>query len=194
MAGLYFVTLDNTKGGRTKQNGVDAVCVYAEDATDAKALAKAQQAFGASDAAWDAATATLAAAGADLEGWRLRVVITDSTPVIDEEVTGAASADVDAIAALMVTALNGNAIISGAAYSTPNLTIAAGTGVDDLGDKNVECYWYPPADDSDWPDDSVTIPSFIGTITDGGSATDDLAVALGTSSAVPNLVGRVKQS
>lgn len=196
MAGAYLVTLDRTKGGATLKDGVDAVVVWAEDATTAKQIAQAQQVgSAASDAAWSAATATALAATADFEGWRFRLRIADApTAAVDVTVTGAASADMDAIAALMVTALNATADISGAAYSTPNLTIASGGGGDDLGDLEVEAWMYPPTGSADFPAETeVSFTQLLGAITDGGSSTDALAIALDTSAPVPTLLARLKQ-
>ena len=172
----YLVELDD--GARfTLPQGADKMIVFAEDAADAKAFAKAQF-TGDSNAAWDGATVTEIAAAADLEGFRLRIVIADADPVVDVTVTGASSATVDAIGALMETALNATSGISGAAYTagTNTLVIAAGSGTDDLGDLTVTVEFLAPSTVAGA--DAAPIPGFVGTITDGGSATDDLSVVL----------------
>lgn len=190
MAGAYLVTLPES-AKVTLKNAVDSVLLWAEDAADAKALAKAQYAGAASDAAWDASTATLAAAGADLEGWRLRIKIYGGT--VDETFTvaGAAAATVDDIGDLMVIALNANANIANAAYATPDLTIAS--IADGIGDHAVNAYWLPPVG-GDWEDESVSIPGFLGAIVDEGIAGAALTLALVPANAIPALIGRLSST
>ncbi len=72
----------------TLRENVDAMVVSAQDATDAKAIAKSQFTGAAGDAAWDAATVTtltdIAAESADsMANWRFKVAVLDSTPVVD---------------------------------------------------------------------------------------------------------------
>jgi hypothetical protein len=78
----------------------------------------------------------------------------------------------------METALNATSGISGAAYTagTNTLVIAAGSGTDDLGDLTVTVEFLAPSTVAGA--DAAPIPGFVGTITDGGSATDDLSVVL----------------
>jgi hypothetical protein len=75
-----------------------------------------------------------------------------------------------------VTALNATTPIAGAAMdfgtgTGGTLTIAVGSGGDDLGDKDAAAKFYITADPS-----KTAIDGMLGTLTDGGSATDDLSV------------------
>ncbi len=190
MAGAYLVTLAATDRPTVK-NGVTAVSVWAEDATDAKAAAQAQGSGGASDAAWTAATATAAAAVADLEGWRLRLVLTGAT-VIDVTVTGTPADTLDDIGDLMVIALNATALIANSAYATPALTISS--IADGIGDYTVEAFFMPPLADADWEQPTVSFPSFLGAIVDGGIAGAALTIQLVPGSASPALLGRLSST
>ena len=185
-AEAYLVELPATNAGPI-QDRVNALVIWAEDATDAKALAKAYR-TGDSDAAWAAATVTAIAAGASFVGWRLRVVIvdpTDNSVVGDVTVTGAAAATVDDIGDLMAAALVAADIgCDNAAYATPNLTIASAD--DGLGDMAVTAEFLPPVT---WGGYDVPIPSLVGAITDEGVAGAALAVALVPASEVPNIAG-----
>lgn len=193
MAGAYLVTRPAVTGGQAKA-GHNAAIVYAEDAADAKALCKALT-DGESDTVWDDATATALVAGADYEGYRLRVVISnfDDGEPLDVTVTGAASATIDSIAALAVTAINaagvGALAGAGASYdnSTNVLTVAA--AADNIGDKHVEAYFMPPVS---YPG-AKPIPGFVGTITDEGNANAALTVALAADArAKPAFYGLIK--
>lgn len=183
MAGAYLVQVPEV-GGQTLMGGNNAMVVYAADATDAKAICKAYY-TGDSPAMWAAATATAIAAGADLEGWRLHIVVAGT---VDVTVTGAASATVDSIGALAVTALNATAAIAGAAYnsSTNVLTIAETT--DALGDLAVTAELLPP---TSWADASVAIPSFVTTVVDEGAEADALKCTL-VASTVPTVGAAVR--
>jgi hypothetical protein len=192
MAGAYLVQLDRSKGGGTFKDGVDSLVVWAEGTTDAKLIAKAQQiGTAASDAAWDAATVTALAATADFEGWRLRVTVTGlPTADIDLTVVGTSSDDMDAVAALMVTALNATADIAGAAYSSGTLTISETT--DGNGDDTVTVEIFAPLSNSDFPDPSFSFTNLIGTITHEGSSGAALSVVLDNTAPVPTLIARLK--
>lgn len=76
----------------------------------------------------------------------------------------------------VVTSLNATTPIAGAAMdfgtgTGGTLTIAVGSGGDDLGDKDAAAWFYVTADPSKTPIDGM-----LGTLTDLGSATDDLSV------------------
>ena len=157
-------------------DGADTVVVYANSANDAAAMAQAKY-TGDSDAAWAAATVTEIAAGADLEGFRLRVAVLDSSPVVDLTVKGAAAATVDSIAALMVTALNGTSIIAGAAYNGTSNTLTIAETTDGLGDKQVLVEFLPPVTFAGG--DDAPLPDFVGAITDQGTAGSALTAVLG---------------
>lgn len=186
----YTVTLPATTG-LTKKHGADTVVVFAENAADAKAIAKSRF-DGDGSASWDAATVTEVAAAADLEGWRLRVQIVDLETPLDITVTGAASATVDSIAALMVTALNATAPIAGAAYNSTTQELKVAETTDGIGDKNIIVEFLPPLSTTLWPG-AVSIPGFVGAIVDGGSAADAITVTLGADArAKPAYYGQFK--
>ena len=184
MAGTYIVTLPTTARCTLKE-GVDTVVVWAENAADARAIAKASSGGDASDAAWALATPVLAATAADLEGWRLRIKVGD---IVDCTVTGAAAATVDTIGDLMVIALNATTPIANAAYATPALEIAS--IADGIGDEQVTAYFLPPLADTDFGDPRVSIPTFLGAIVDGGVAAAALTLALVPANAKPHMLGR----
>lgn len=77
----------NSMPSRTLRDGISAMAIAAESSADAVALAKAQ--FGNDvNVMWDRATATLAAAATDMNGWafRLRVVSPLGVALIDQTV------------------------------------------------------------------------------------------------------------
>lgn len=157
--------------------GKDTLIVSAETSAEAILAAKAYLHL-PSDAAWAASTPVLLAHDADLEGWRFRILITDpadDSVVVDVTVTATSADTFDEIAALMVIALNATTPISAAAYSTPNLIIADGGGVDDLGDMAVACSFLPPIT---WDDSTIDFDEFYDTIVDEGASNADLTVVL----------------
>lgn len=171
---VYSVELADGGGSRR----ADGLIVSASSAADAKAIAKSYF-TGDGAAAWDNATVTTladVAQNADdaLVGWRLRVAILDHDPVIDVTVTGdATDDDIDALAAAMVTALNATSIDNASYNSTSQvLTVATGSGGDDIGDKTVTVEVLPPTSF----EDPIAIPGFVSSVTDGGVATDALSV------------------
>jgi hypothetical protein len=180
----YLVELPVASTGPTVDR-VNALVMWAEDATDAKALAKAYR-TGDSDAAWAAATVTQIVAGASYVGWRLRVVVANPTTLAvvgDVTVTGAAAATVDDIGDLMAAALIAADIgCDNAAYATPNLTISS--IADGLGDHIVTVEFLPPVA---WLGYDVPIPSLVGAIVDEGAAAAALTVALVPAHEVPNI-------
>ena len=171
--GVYHVALD-VKSKTFLKEGHDQLIVVAESSADAKQVAKAYMGL-PSDAAWAAATTTLIAEDTDLADWRARVTVKDTGGVIVEQVTVTAVTvgDFDSIAALLVIALNATSSIAGAAYSTPNLTIAETT--DTLGDHTVEVAMLPPIT---WDDPEIAIAGLFGTITHEGVAGAALAVVM----------------
>jgi len=164
-----------------------AVVVEADDAATAKAMAESLH-----DGPWLGSSATtIAAQSDDLAGWTCRVRIgpdpTDSDAfedIVDVSVVAVATDDIDDVGGDLVTALNATAEVANASYSTPTLTIAAGSGGDDLGDHSVRVEMTPPGG-------SKPVAEMIGTITDGGDATDDLTVVLDAQTAVPNIQATV---
>ena len=192
---LYRVEADLTDCGLSQLNGVNAVLVSAEDATEAKSVAAAATKPGVATAAWANATVTeITAPTTGLEGFRLRIWVldpSDDSVVAYTESTGAAAADMDALGALAQTALNATASITGALYTagTNTLVIAAGTGTDDLGDHKVLVKLLPP---TSWALPDVELPGHIGTITDEGVSTADLSVVF-NDIATPGLIASYNQ-
>ncbi len=188
---VFLVQLaDESPGTRQATSFV----VSAEDAADARAIAESQFDGDAGPAAFAAATVTDLTTGElgnvntspNMLGYKLRVSILDSTPVIDEEVVGAGSDDtLDELGDLMVIALNANAIIANAAFVSPDLTIA---GVaDNLGDRKVQVTLTPPGEGA------VPIPGPIGIITDEGIVAAALAVALTVAAETPQVYDTFKR-
>jgi hypothetical protein len=174
----YIVQIDPTAAPLVEGNLNAAV--FAEDAAAARLAASSlfnndQNTVGGGGstvspyytALWAAATVTEIVAG-DLEGAILRVQVIGADPVIDYSVTGAAAATVDDIGALMVTALNGDAQIAGAAYSAGNLLTVSDIA-DALGDLTLQV---------DFTLNGESLGAFVGAITDGGIAAAVLTVQM----------------
>ena len=185
----YLVQIDPTAAPLVE--GKLNAAVFAEDAAAARLVAASQfnndrntVGGGGSEvspyyeALWAGATVTEIVAATDLEGSTLRVQIPDATTPIDITVTAAALDVVDDVCADMVTALNLDAQIAGAAYSVGNLLTVAET-TDTLGDKTVICTWKLNGVDT----------GFVGTITDQGAAGAALTVQMATDAiALPQAV------
>lgn len=174
--GFYYVKVPEDAKTHLVE-GKDALIVSAETSAEALLAAKAALHM-PSDAAWASATPVLLAHDADLEGWRMRVHVTDpadDSTVVDVTVTATSADTFDEIAALMVIALNATTPIGAAAYSTPNLIIADGGGVDDLGDMAVAVSFLPPIT---WSDPTIDFDEFYDTIVDEGASNADLTVVL----------------
>lgn len=173
--GFYHIVLP-ADARSTLVEGKDAAVVVADSAADAKQILKAYLGL-PSDSAWAAATVTEITDGGvtDLAGWRARITIKDTVGAVVEQVTvtGVTVADFDSIGALLVTALNGTTSIAGAAYATPNLTIAETT--DGLGDHTVEVAFLPP---TTWDDPEISLAALFGTITHEGASGAALAVVM----------------
>ncbi len=185
MAAAYVVSLPSTMIGRQLQNEVDMVVVYANDTTDAKAMAKA--AMGAdSNVAWDNATVTAIAAASNALGFRFVVKETLTTGAVgrtcDVTATGAGQDTIDEIGSALATALGG-----GATYNSTTqkviLVAAAGGG----GDRSIEVKVYPPTSVGQ----DAPIPGFIAAVTHNGAAADELSFTLCADAfVVPNLVAK----
>ena len=179
MAAAYLVTLAADSGMTLHGGGANQMVVWANDATDAKTIAKAKYGAG-DDAAWAAATATELVVGTDLEGWSFRVVVTDpadDSVVADVSVTAAAADQVDDVGADLVVALNATASIAGAAYNVGTNVLTVAETTDALGDHHVAAYAYPPAASYAGSQD-VSFAGFFTTITDEGSGSAALALTL----------------
>jgi hypothetical protein len=178
MAAAYLVTLPATSG-QTRYGDVDTVVVYANDATNAKLLAKAKYGAG-DDAAWDAATVTELVVGADLEGWVFRVVATDpadDSVVVDVEVTGAAADQIDDIGDALVVALDATDAIAASAYDSGTNVLTVAEIADGIGDHILTCFAYPPAASYAGSRD-VNFTGFFSTVVDEGVAGAVLTVVL----------------
>ena len=132
------------------------------------------------DGSWADATATTLTAGtlddaSTMTGYVWKLTIrggaAQTVDPLTVTVTGAASADLDALAAQLVTALNATADIANAAYAAPNLTLSS--IADNIGDATVTVEVYK---------DSVSKANiaalYTGAITDGGIAGAALVLAL----------------
>lgn len=171
----------------TLKEGVNVMAVNANSEAEAEAMASAYY-DGDSNLRWTAPTATsLGTPPNDWEGWSMSVVVskTGQTSKTASATAGSGDAFTDLIGDL-VTAINATSI-DGAAFDTDTLTVAAGTGADDLGDWSVEFSFKDP-NGVEYSD------LYVDSITDGGASTDDLEVvfvASGTLSrtVTPTVVG-----
>lgn len=174
----YIVRQADTSGG-TMVGGENAAIVVADNATVAKSIAAALYGSSADIAArWTAGTATELVAPDSLEGMRFRVKVvdpSDDSVVADVTITSVATDDIDDVGGDLATALNATASIANAAWSAGTLTIASGSGGDDLGDHVVSCFCYPNADRHA---EDVEIAGVFSSIVDEGAATDPLSVAI----------------
>ena len=179
---------------RVLHNGVSKVLISAEDLVDAKKVA-----LGYSDSYpagyWNKATLSAAqVVKPDYEGVKMRIRVYDTAGALVADATsaaGAASDTVNLLAAKMVTALNATAALANAAYSTPNLTIATGSGGDDLGDHRVVATLIPAAgeggDNTTGETEARSASAIFDAITDQGVATDVLAIALEVAAIPPKI-------
>ncbi len=104
------------------------------------------------------------------------------------------------LAELMVAALNASGVITGASFddSTHTLTVAA--IADGFGDATLEVFVYPPVASPESAAtagvitaEGVSVPGFVGSITDGGIAAAALTVVLAADTyGVPSLVVKSK--
>lgn len=172
----YLVQLPGDNPSLAKFNGVDSMVIFAADANDAKAMAKSQI-DGDANAPWGNATVTEIAAAANLIGFTFNIVVTSPAGEVVANVsqvcTGASHDTIDEVGALLATALNATDDIANAAYNTSTqvLTVATGSGGDDLGDHTVTVKVFK----TDAPDPEP-IPGFVDTITHEGAADAALSV------------------
>lgn len=192
-ASAFVVTIDGSVEGRGLRNGVDTAVVWANDATDAKAIAEATFAYD-QPAVWANATATAVAAATNMLGWHLHVKVTDNATglaVVDVTVVGAGSDDtIDEIAALAVTALNATAPIAGAAYNSSTQVLKVAETTDGLGDNFLTVEWYPAG-----AAQNVAIPGFLVSKVDGGAAGDALTATFPADAyTVPAVIAKFARS
>lgn len=186
---MAFYKVQLNADGLTLKDGHNFMIVEADDAAMAQAIAGSHR---DADSAWGSATATLFAGATDLSpqvdgdgntaAFSLYVTVKGPDTNASFEVAAAAADDVDALGDAMVVALNAHADIAGAAYATPNLTIAETT--DGIGDHACVV---------ELRRNGVALPGFVGAITDEGSAGAALAVALVPTEGVPSVfaTGRI---
>jgi hypothetical protein len=174
---IFKAEISKESAGATLLNGHNAVRILAEDATDARSLLDAMTQGHPSAGAWANATITAVAEG-DLSpvsnphqgaelAYALTVTIAGGTVNSTFVVPAVAGEDFAALMAKAVIAFNADAGIANAAWSSPNLTVAA--IADNIGDHTVTASFQ-------FGDQEVE--SVIGTITDGGIAGADLTVAM----------------
>ena len=204
---LFLIKLPGSAVGMLK-NGVNAMIVSAADQAQAEKACAAKFTGFASETAWDGATAVAladVASNADdaLVGWRFHVLITGAAGMtvdpVDITFTGVAADDtIDTIADELVTLLNATDDIANAAYNstTQVLTLASGSGGDDLGDATVVVEVFPPLEvDSEGvrTNDDVAQPGFVVSTTHEGLATDALSVTFAADTLVrPTVLATVR--
>lgn len=179
---IFLVELAES-AGQSRVDQTKSMLVEADSSAEAKELASAQD---LGDAPWtDAdttATDVTTLTASDFEGWSYRVRVRPPSgagkDIADVTVVGASSDTVDLIGAALAVALNLNASIAAAAYSTPTLTVAETT--DGLGDQVVEVTVTPVGA-------KASMPSMVGAITDEGASGAALTAALTVPSIVPTL-------
>jgi len=113
-------------------------------------------------------------------------------PAVDQTVVGAAAATVDAIAALMVTALNADpsGLIAGAAYNSSTNVLKLAETTDGIRDYSASVEVYAAG-----ASQPVPIPGFVGSIVDAGSSGDAVTAALAADSyTIPKVVAQLARS
>lgn len=172
--GIFLVKQPSAAGRHT----ADSLVVAAEDAAKAKTFAASHF---SGDASWASAVATEMTeatmdASASQLGYTWRITITGgAAQTIDPIVvssTGTGTDDLDAVAALLVIALNAEDDIANAAYSAPNLTCSS--IADDIGDATVVVQVFRPTGDTNANLESI----FVDSITHEGIAGAALVVAM----------------
>ena len=172
-----YLCKNNATGGKSTY-AANALIVQAADVAGAR-LVCADKYPG--DAAWSDATVTaLADTTLDADGacfgYTMKAIIRGGAaqtadPIVITATSIVATDDLDALAAVMVIALNAHAEIAGAAYAAPNLTLT--DIADDIGDAAVTFEVY------DGNGQGVDLGSeFYTGITDEGIAGAALVVAL----------------
>lgn len=195
-ASAFLVVLDPEEGGHVLNDKKDAVVCWAEDAAQAKGIAKASM-VNDSNASWDNATATALVTGTELEGWVFTITLRDPLTPFTElsvSVTGANGNAVDDIGAALVTALNAT-VIDAAAYVAGTNTLTIVDVADGMGDWVITANAYPPTalgSSGLFPDNAVAIPSVFGAITAAGAA--GIARTSVLAAALPVLYGKLRSS
>ena len=189
---MALFVVQNNHSGLTLKNGRDLMVVEADDAANAAAMASA---YHDGDASWANATVTAFTSATDLSpitdgdgntaAFSLFVSVKGATVNNSFEVAAAASDDLDALGTAIVSLINADDNIANASYSTPTLTVATGSGGDDLGDHSVVC---------ELRLNGVALPGFVGSITHEGVSTAALTVALVPGEGVPSVLATGRAS
>lgn len=174
----YLVQLAD-QGGRVLEGGMNAVVVEAEDAAAAREMAEFASGVDAAD--WANATVTELTAAADMQGWQVRVIVSDPAaaagvaPVFDDTYVGMAADTLDSLGIGIAALLN---VPFTASYTagTQVLVIATGSGSDDLGDHQVRIGFFPPGASTEFGEAVQVggVTGFVASVTDEGVNTADL--------------------
>lgn len=176
---VYLLRLPTTSNSYTLINGADSMIVQAASATEAKEIAAAK--FDGDGGIWAGATVTEMASTADWEGWTFRIVVNTATPKVFTYTGTSTNDTIDEIAAALVTLINADADIAGAAYNTTTQVLKVAETSDGLGAAQLEVTITPPGGFSG-------VASLVGTIVDGGEASAALSVVLPADEVVPPVV------
>lgn len=188
----YLVQLAATTGF-TLEGGGNAVVVVAEDAADALLMAERTSKVDAAD--WANAAANLLVSPSDMLGWIFRVlIITPAGAVLNDfQYTGIASDALDDMGDGLTALAN---VPYTAAYNstTQVITLATGTGTDDLGDHEVRAGFFPPGEtDLGLNGEIGGIVGAISAVQDEGASNADLEVTLAADAwVVPSVPVLVK--
>lgn len=172
----YLVTQQTKSNASTAVEGARSMIVFANSTTQAKEVAAAK--FNGDAAAWGSATVTDLDNTADWEGWTIQIVISTATPKVFTYTSTSTNDTIDEIAAALVTLINADADIAGAAYNSTTQVLKVAETTDGLGDKQLNVSFTPPGG-------LDPIASLVGVIVDGGASSDALTVTLPADALVP---------
>ncbi len=168
--------------GFTLEQGKNAVIVSANNAADARIMARRVSNVDVAD--WANATVTTLAAASDMLGWRFRCQIITPAGVVLNDITytGIASDTLDDMGAGLAALFN---VPYTASYNatTQVIILATGAAVDDLGDHEVRVGMFPPQSTSDNDDLRLNteingVAGAVASVTDQGVASANLEVTL----------------
>lgn len=173
---VYLLKLPTDSISNTRIHGADSMVVQAASETQAKEIAASK--FDGDGAIWGGATVTELASTDDWEGWTFRIVVSTATPKVFTYTGTSTNDTTDEIGAALVTLINADADIAGAAYNTTTQVLKVAETTDGLGDKDLAVTITPPGGFSG-------VASLVGTIVDGGASSDVLSVVLPADNVVP---------
>jgi len=180
---VYRIRLPETASAATRRDGLDSVLVAAASSADALAMAKAVRSdSGYSAEAWDAATVTTLAQPSDLTGFRLRVTIFATTPIV-VTVTAGAAETIDDMGTAMATALNALSSIAGASYNTSTNLLTVADEDDELSANLIAVEMLPPIGDATYTNFNVPIPSFVTSVTGRGGSNEVQTLTIAAATA-----------